>query len=155
MIFLRQATEIFPKKKLIETYNSDLANGLGNLISRVAKLCENAHFQKTKTAENQRHISNFDEDYEKALDEYRFNDGLSIIVGKITRLDKFINEEKPWDLVKTGDKRLKSVLEHAVDQIQEIGNLLKPLLPETADKIIEQFSGSEIKSGAPLFPRIS
>ena len=145
----------FSEKKLIETYNSDLANGLGNLISRVAKLCENAHFQKTKTAENQRHISNFDEDYEKALDEYRFNDGLSIIVGKITRLDKFINEEKPWDLVKTGDKRLKSVLEHAVDQIQEIGNLLKPLLPETADKIIEQFSGSEIKSGAPLFPRIS
>jgi len=132
-----------------------LANGLGNLISRVAKLCENANYTKTKTVENQKHVSNFDEDYKKALDEYKFNDALGIIWGKIARLDKFINDEKPWELVKTGDKRLKSVLEHAVDQIQEIGQLLKPLLPETAEKILKQFEVSEIKSGAPLFPRIS
>jgi methionyl-tRNA synthetase len=144
----------FSEKKLTETYNSDLANGLGNLISRVAKLCEKANFTKTKTIDNQKHISNFDEDYKKALDEYKFNDALSIIWGKISRLDKFINDEKPWDLLKTNDKRLRSILEHAVDQIQEIGQLLKPLLPETAEKITEQFGKTEIKSSTPLFPRI-
>jgi len=144
----------FSEKKLIEAYNSDLANGLGNLISRVAKLCENANFRKTKTVQNQKHVSNFDEDYKKALEEYRFNDGLAIIWGKISRLDKFINDEKPWNLLKTNDERLKSVLEHSVDQIQEIGELLKPFLPETAEKITQQFSATEIKSSAPLFPRI-
>ena len=144
----------FSEKKLIETYNSDLANGLGNLISRVAKLCENANFTKTKTVENQKHVSNFDEDYKKALEEYRFNDGLSIIWGKISKLDKFINDEKPWELVKTGDKRLKSILEHAVDQIQEIAVLLAPFLPQTSEKILKQFEVSQIKSGVPLFPRI-
>ncbi len=144
----------FSEKKLIETYNSDLANGLGNLISRVAKLCENANFTKTKTVENQRHVSNFDEDYKKALEEYKFNDGLGIIWGKISRLDKFINDEKPWNLIKTNDKRLKAVLEHAVDQIQEIGQLLKPLLPETSEKILKQFEVSQIKAGTPLFPRV-
>lgn len=144
----------FSEKKLVESYNSDLANGLGNLIARVAKLCENANFQKTKTVENQRHVSNFDEDYKKALEEYRFNDGLSIIWGKISRLDKFINDEKPWELVKNQSPRIKSVLEHAVDQIQEIGELLRPFLPETAEKITEQFRKAEVKSSAPLFPRI-
>lgn len=144
----------FSEEKLIQAYNSDLANGLGNLVARVAKLCENANFQKTKTPENQKHVSNFDEDYKKALEEYRFNDGLSIIWGKITRLDKFINDEKPWELLKTSDKRLKSVLEHGVDQIQEIAVLLAPFLPETSEKILKQFEVSQIKSHPPLFPRI-
>ncbi len=144
----------FSEEKLIGTYNSDLANGLGNLISRVAKLCENANFTKTKTVENQRHVSNFTEDYKKALDGYKFNDALGIIWDKISKLDKFINDEKPWELVKTGDKRLKSILEHAVDQIQEIAVLLAPFLPETAEKILKQFEVSEIKAGTPLFPRI-
>ncbi|MCL5970414.1 MAG: methionine--tRNA ligase [Patescibacteria group bacterium] len=144
----------FSENKLIQLYNSDLANGLGNLIARVAKLCENANFKKTKTVDNQKHISNFDEEYQKALLEYRFNDALLIIWDKIARLDKFINEEKPWELIKNNDKRIKSVLEHSVDQIQEIASLLKPFLPETAEKIKEQFSGSEIKSQKPLFPRI-
>ncbi|MCL5435233.1 MAG: methionine--tRNA ligase [Patescibacteria group bacterium] len=144
----------FSEKKLIEVYNSDLANGLGNLISRVAKLCENANYTKTKTVENQKHVSNFDEDYKKALEEYKFNDALGIIWGKITRLDKFINDEKPWELAKNNNPRLKSVLEHSVDQIQEIANLLGPFLPETSEKILRQFEASEIKSAAPLFPRI-
>jgi len=144
----------FSEKKLVESYNSDLANGLGNLIARVAKLCENANFRKTKTVENQKHVSNFDEDYKKALEEYRFNDGLSIIWGKISRLDKYINDEKPWELVKNQNPRIKSVLEHSVDQIQEIAVLLAPFLPETSEKILKQFEVSEIKSSAPLFPRI-
>ena len=144
----------FSEKKLIEVYNSDLANGLGNLIARVAKLCENSHFKKVKTVESQKHISNFEDEYKKALSEYRFNDALSLTWDKITRLDKFINTEKPWELVKNNDRRIKSVLEHAVDQIQEIGQQLEPFLPQTAEKIKEQFSGSEIKPQSPLFPRI-
>ena len=144
----------FSEKKLIEVYNSDLANGLGNLIARVAKLCETSNFRKTKSAGNEKHISNFDEDYKKTLSEYKFNDALSIIWGKITRLDKFINDEKPWELAKNQNQRLKSVLEHSVDQIQEIANLLGPFLPETSEKILRQFEVSEIKSAAPLFPRI-
>jgi len=144
----------FTIKRFKEVYNADLANGLGNLIARVAKLCENANFTKTKTVENQKHVSNFAEDYKKTLEEYRFNDGLSIIWGKISRLDKFINDEKPWELVKNSNPRIKSVLEHSIDQIQEIAVLLAPFLPETSEKILKQFAVSEIKAGAPLFPRI-
>jgi methionyl-tRNA synthetase len=144
----------FSEKKLVESYNSDLANGLGNLIARVAKLCENANFTKTKTVKNQKHVSNFDNDYKKALEEYRFNDGLSIIWNKISKLDKFINEEKPWELVKNQDSRIKNILEHSVDQIQEIADLLAPFLPETSAKIKMQFEKAEITPEPSLFPRI-
>ena len=148
----------FSEKKLVEVYNSDLANGLGNLVARVAKLCETANF-KQSPSENNHHIIDKFEEYTKFLNEYRFNEALNLIKEKITKVDKYINEEKPWELLKLPDGNLKrpinAILEHAVDEIEEIAVLLEPFMPETAGKIKEQFSKAEIKSVAPLFPRIS
>ena len=147
----------FAEKKLVEVYNSDLANGLGNLVARVAKLCETANFKQSPSENNQHVISVYDE-YQKLLSEYRFNEALNLIWGKITKVDKYINEEKPWELLKTPAGNLKrpinTILEHAVDEIEEIAVLLEPFLPETAAKIKEQFTKSEIKPSSLLFPRI-
>ncbi len=140
----------FSEKKFIEVYNADLANGLGNLISRVAKLCESSNFDAKHSLS---HLINV-EKYSEALNDFKFNDALSFVWEKIEDLDKYINNEKPWDLIKKQDKKLKDVLSHAVDQILEIAVLLEPFLPETAKKIEEQFKGPKIKSHKPLFPRI-
>jgi methionyl-tRNA synthetase len=146
------------EEKLIQAYNSDLANGLGNLVARVAKLCETANF-KQSSSENNHHVINGSEEYKKLLSEYRFNEVLSLIWEKITKVDRYINEEKPWELLKTPAGNLKhpinAILEHAVDEIEEIAQALEPFLPETAKKIKTQFTKSEIKSSAPLFPRIA
>jgi methionyl-tRNA synthetase len=135
-----------------------LANGLGNLIARVAKLCETANFKQSPSENNHHLIEEIDE-YQKLLSEYRFNETLSLIWGKITKVDKYINEEKPWELLKTPTGNLKrpinTILEHAVDEIEEIAELLEPFLPDTSVKIKAQFTKAEIKSSAPLFPRIS
>lgn len=145
----------FTKEKFEEVYNADLANGLGNLVSRVAKLCENASYTSMgPTSRVSGHLIEIEE-YAKALSEYRFNDALSFVWKKISALDKFINEEKPWDLLKKHDIRVKDILAHAVDQIQEIAALLEPFLPDTAAKIEEQFKGPEIKATTPLFPRLA
>ena len=148
----------FSEKKLIEVYNSDLANGLGNLVARVAKLYETANFRQSPS-ENNHHIIDIHDEYKKLLSEYRFNEALNLIWGKITKVDKYINEEKPWELLKTPVGNLKrpinAILEHAVDEIEEIAELLEPFLPETAAKIKDQFTKSEIKPSASLFPRIS
>ena len=142
----------FSEEKFKEVYNADLANGLGNLIARVAKLCELAYYEQIEPA-SAKHI--FDQAaYIKALDEYRFPDACSFIWEKITITDKYIDETKPWDLLKKGDPRLRSVLSHLVGQVQEIAELLQPILPQTAEKIQEQFQQSEIKSQPSLFPRI-
>lgn len=141
-------------EKFTEKYNADLANGLGNLVARVAKLCENSNFsQSVPTEKTATHLLEVEE-YSKALSEYKLNAAISFVWAKITNLDKFINEEKPWELDKNNNPKLKAVLAHAVDEIQEIAALLEPFLPETAKKIESQFIKPEIKSQEGLFPRI-
>ena len=125
----------FSEERFVETYNSDLANGLGNLIARVAKLCENSDY--TEMGNKQRvslHLMDA-KPYIEALENFKFNEALFFVWAKITKLDQYINEEKPWALAKTQNPRLKSVLAHAIDQIQEIAALLEPFLPETSKKI--------------------
>lgn len=144
----------FAVDKFKQAYNADLANGLGNLIARVAKLCESTDYthmgSKNHTSE---HVLE-DEAYTNSLTAYRFPDALSAIWKKITVLDQFINEEQPWKLAKTNSQRCVSVLAHCVDQIQEIALLLEPFMPETSKKITGQFKGPKIESKASLFPRI-
>ncbi|MCL5438702.1 MAG: methionine--tRNA ligase [Patescibacteria group bacterium] len=133
------------EEKLKQAYNSDLANGLGNLVARVAKLCEK------NGVEGENFEVKFDENVEKAIREYRLNDGLKEIWRKITDVDKKINEEKPWELNRD---EAKNKLKNYVIEIQNIAFNLKPFLPETAEKIEKQFSENQIKSQPPLFPRI-
>ena len=145
----------FTPKRFKEVYNADLANGLGNLVARVAKLCETSKFKQTEGKLGKHIIAEYDE-YLSILNVYRFNDALSLIFNKITRVDKYINEEKPWELLKTPNskKPVEPILDHAVDQILEIAKLLEPFMPKTSEKIIKQFETTEIKSEASLFPRI-
>lgn len=150
----------FSEDKLREAYNADLANGIGNLVARVAKLCESANYTHMGSKERvSGHLLEVGE-YSEALGEFRFNDALSFVWQKIKKLDQFIDQEKPWELL-TGNKqqaisnKLSDVLAHAVDQIQEISALFEPFLPETAAKIENQFQGPKIVSGKPLFPRIN
>lgn len=142
------------EEKLKQAYNADLANGLGNLVARVAKLCETSNYQQMQgAAKISSHLISVEE-YSESLSEYRLNDALSFVWAKITELDRYINNEKPWELAKQNSPKLKNILSHVVDQIQEIAVLLEPFLPETARKIEEQFKGSRISSAKPLFPRI-
>ncbi|MBI2036490.1 class I tRNA ligase family protein, partial [Candidatus Microgenomates bacterium] len=143
----------FSEEKLKSAYNADLANGLGNLVARVAKLCESSNYTHMGSASRvSGHLITIDE-YSQSLSDFRFNDALLFVWQKIAALDKFINDEKPWELVKNNNSKIKSILNHAVDQIQEIAALLEPFLPETAAKIENQFQGPKIVSQKPLFPR--
>ncbi len=135
----------FSESKLAENYNADLANGLGNLVARVAKLAE----KNNLTAPEPSKI--WCADVEKYLNEYKFNEALSVIWTLIAEADKKVSDDKPWELE---GERAKDVLTDLVRRIQVISYNLRPFLPETAEKISQQFSG-KIKSSAPLFPRIS
>lgn len=134
----------FSESKFKELYNADLANGLGNLVARVAKLCEQNKIETTLGS------NVWCADLEKYMGEFKFNEAIAVIWQLITEADKKVNQEKPWEL--KGEK-LKKVLEDLVKRIQAIGFNLQPFLPETSAKILNQFSG-KIKSEKPLFPRI-
>lgn len=145
----------FSWDKFKTVYNADLANGLGNLIARVAKLCENSDYTHMEASNKQIEHAIVDDEYKRALEEFRFPDALAVVWKQISELDKYINDEKPWELAKKDPSRLKSVLAHCVDRIQEIGMQLTPFIPETAEKIQTQFKGPKITAQKPLFPRLT
>lgn len=137
----------FSEKRLVEVYNSDLANGLGNLVARVAKLCEKNDV--STTLENP-FTFNFDPKTQYRLQDFKFNEVLDFIWSLIRDADKKINDDKPWELSKENSQ---SILKSLVDSILQIAYNLQPFLPQTAEKILKQFTG-KIVSGKPLFPRI-
>lgn len=137
----------FTFEKFEETYNSDLANGLGNLVARVAKLCEKENIGGLNPS------TTHDSTLDIGLKEFRFDKCLSNIWDMISTLDGIVSTDEPW---KIEDKKiLKEKLENYVAQILNIAYNLEPFLPETADKIVKQFGGSIIKAESPLFPRLT
>jgi len=133
-------------KKIKETYNADLANGLGNLVARVAKLCEKSGFtfQETKLDPESW--------WKNHLEAFHLNEALEKTWKYINENNKRINEAKWWEL--TGAE-LQTTLQSGVDSIRKIAFQLQPFTPETAQKILDQFKGPKIKSAQlPLFPRI-
>lgn len=141
------------EEKILQAYNADLANGLGNLVARVAKLCEISNYTNKISpaifAENEY-------TYKEDLFAYKFNQALDAVWLNIETLDIEINKQKPWELVKTDSEinRLHKYLDSYITEIFIIGTLLKPFLPQTAEKIESQFKSPKITSEKPLFPRI-
>jgi methionyl-tRNA synthetase len=134
------------EEKLLQAYNSDLANGLGNLVARVAKLCEKNNISFNEGEEK------FSDIIVANLRSYSFNVALTNIWGKISLIDAIINKEEPWKI--SDQKILKEKLYIYAKNISEIAYDIKPFLPDVAEKIEEQFKGPKIISGKPLFPRI-
>lgn len=137
----------FSEEKFYETYNADLANGLGNLVARVTKLCELYGLTATKSD-----ISQFHPFVQQSLDGYRFDYALQALWERISGLDKQIEVHELWK--NTADKKKFTILVQIVEDLRQTAFDLQPLLPETAEKIREQFQGPKIKAGTPLFPRI-
>ncbi|MFZ5932572.1 MAG: class I tRNA ligase family protein, partial [Patescibacteria group bacterium] len=142
----------YTEEKSKEVYNADLANGLGNLVSRVSKLCENADIEIGPTRQTLK------QSVERSLQNYDFAKALNHIWGRdvkwgIKWLDQLINERKPWSI--EDKKGLELSLNLFVSNIRDIAYNLKPFLPETAEKIENQFAGPKIKSARPLFPRLA
>lgn len=156
----------FSYKKLEERYNGDLANGLGNLVSRVATLVE-----KNMGSELIYDIKNLElkisehQNYDKAIQEFRLHDALGEMWKIVAKANQYIDEQKPWLQAKENPKEFLETMTSLVAMIHRISWQLKPFMPETSAKIIEIFGGEDkkelseghhlvVKRGKPLFPRI-
>lgn len=132
-------------EKIMNVYNADLANGLGNLVSRVAKLCEKSNFGFTSKE------TKLYPEVVESIEEFRFDNALKFIWSKVALVDQEINKTEPWKLEGT---KLQTELQKYLDEIAEIALNLKPFLPETTLKIAKVFGGIKIKMAEPLFPRL-
>src|SRR3990167_1558320 len=138
----------FSQERLRGRYNSELANGIGNLVSRtltlVEKNCPDIIFEPKELPNIALHI-----------EILAFDRALTEIWQEVARLDGVIDTKKPWELAKVGkSEELQSVLAEVLSGISAIANALAPLLPETAKKIQALLSARPItKPAEPLFAR--
>ena len=140
----------FTIEKFIVRYNADLANGLGNLVSRVATLLEKDAITLTLTLSPRER--GLEERINKGMRAYQFNNALKILWDVLRAADETLSRQKPWEIKDLAGK--KKILEPVAQDILNVAELLQPFLPDTAEKIIKQFSAKQIKKSEGLFPRI-
>ena len=177
------ADSSFSNEIMINRINSDLANGLGNLVSRTVAMVEK-YFGGTLPTE--RESGEFDDDLietatalrakvDAFMDETQLNNALAEIFKVVSRANKYIDETAPWVIAKDETKRarLATVLYNLLDTIRIVATLLSAFMPTTMPKALEQIGACEkcatyenadkfgilppdvtVKKGEALFPRI-
>ena len=173
----------FSNEIMINRINTDLANGLGNLVSRTVAMVEK-YFGGT-LPENKEH-GEFDDDLietavslrskvDDFIDKTQINNALAEIFKVVSRANKYIDETTPWVLAKdeANKPRLAAVLYNLLDTVRIVSTLLSAFMPGPMPKVWEQIGAADedvtyenadkfnvlsqtaaVKKGAALFPRI-
>jgi len=144
-------------ERLAEKYNADLANGLGNLVSRVIKLAQDYTSSGGLQAGVEKYssrLASLARTIKSYFDELKLKEILDEIWEQVAWANKYIEEEKLWELVKTDKPKAEKVLAELLGAIIKIGESLAPFMPETSKKILAVARAENIKKGEALFPRI-
>ncbi len=131
-------------ERITEKYNADLANGLGNLVSRVISLNKNLKVSIPEKKE----LGNFQLFLEKKL---RFDKALEEIWKIIEESNVYIEKNRPWELMKSNQKKYKKVMSILTSNLFLIADLIQPFMPQTALEIEKSLKNNQ---ATILFPRI-
>ncbi|MDR1300473.1 MAG: methionine--tRNA ligase [Candidatus Nomurabacteria bacterium] len=146
----------YTEEKFVAAYNGELANDLGNLVSRAANMAERfliGGLSCSKKADTNK-FDEITEEYDGYFAKFRFDMALDTVWTLIQDMNKFIEAEKPWELAKSDPNKLSEVMGHLIVGLRQTAKLLAPFLPDTSKKIEEVFGGDKLgKLDAVLFPK--
>lgn len=133
--------------KFKEAYNANLANGLGNLVSRVMKMAETNLSEPVKIPEN-----TIPESFLMALDVNDVQKAADIIWATISSLDETIQKTAPFKLIKTEKEKAEKIIQDLVIGVYTVARMLNPIMPGTMEKIKKVVKENKMPS-EPLFVR--
>jgi len=140
----------FTLEKFKNSYNSHLANGLGNLTSRIMKMAEtNLSGPVSCAGVYENYIP---ENLKKAFADFDLQTATNIIWEHISALDSTIQESEPFKLVKTDKEKAVEIIRDLVFRLYGIATMLHPIMPETALRIISLVENNKSPE-SPIFPR--
>ncbi len=148
----------FTWEKFEGAYNGELGNDLGNLISRVAGMITRYQAGVIGESEQTEHDMTA---YHQAMDSLEFNKAIDEVWNMVRSLNQYIDNVKPWEIAKgigkdpEAEAHLSEVLAHCAGALIQIGDLLMPFLPATAQAIHTTFESGVVKPlDTVLFPKI-
>ena len=131
--------------------NNELANDLGNLISRSLTMIEKYCNSTVPTGKFDKALLPDLTKIHKAMEQLEPHQALSLIWDYIKLVNKYVNDQKPWELATTNHKKLQNVLFSLAESLKFISIMIAPFLPETSEKIAQQL-GITIKSFKEIKP---
>ncbi len=134
-------------EKFKETYNANLANGLGNLTSRIMKMAQD-NLESTVSIPEWEDMS----EYFAFLDKFEINKAADFVWQEIGEMDKFIQENQPFKVVKENKEKGQKMISDLVIRLYSVARMLNPLLPETSTKIKSLIKENKTPE-TPLFAR--
>jgi methionyl-tRNA synthetase len=135
-----------------QAYNAKLANGLGNLVSRIMKMAEGnierLKEEKIERLENEKIPKEFFE----YLENFEINKACDFIWSQISEMDKYIQENQPFKVIKTNKEKGQKMISDLIVKLYSVAKMLNPILPETSLKIEELVKQNKTPE-KPLFAR--
>ena len=130
-----------------QTYNAKLANGLGNLVSRIMKMASDNLSEPVKIPEWEDMSQYF-----SYLEKFEINKACDFIWKEIGGMDKYIQDNQPFKVVKEDKEKGKEMISSLVVRLYSVARMLNPILPETSAKIKSLIKENKVPE-KPLFPR--
>ncbi len=142
----------YSEEKFLQRYHSDLANGLGNTLSRVTNMI--ASYSEGRVVK-QNKVELDVEQIAKAMADWRFDVALTNIMAWVKLVDGEVEQTKPWQLAKESQtEELNKLLSRWHSILLQVGESLAPFIPATSQKIATILSAEKITKAEPLFPRL-
>ena len=148
----------FTIERFKEAYNANLVNGLGNLVSRVMKMSEDFGAQYTQEQIDEvierveEDVFELDRIYRGGIEEYNLMKAMDEVWKEIQRTDEYIQQTMPFKMVKENEKKAQDDVYTCVLALIKIAHMLRPMMPETAEKIFKTIRENK-KPEEALFPR--